>query len=153
MSVGTGGTISGVSRYLKSKNENIEVYAVDPDGSGIASYLERSEFVATGSSITEGIGIMRLTENFKSARVDFPLRVPDQDMIDMCHHLARNDGLVLGSSAALNLAAALKIGLKHKNSNKVIVTILCDHGSRYFTKLFNQDFLKDKNLIPRAIPG
>ncbi|MEI8027396.1 MAG: cysteine synthase A [Pseudomonadota bacterium] len=153
MSVGTGGTISGVSRYLKSKNRNIEVYAVDPDGSGIASYLERKEFVANGSSITEGIGIMRLTENFKSARVDFPLRVSDQDMIDMCHHLARNDGLVLGSSAALNLAAALKIGFKHKNSNKVIVTILCDHGSRYFTKLFNQDFLKEKNLLPHAISG
>jgi len=151
MSVGTGGTISGVSRYLKSKNKNIEIYAVDPDGSGIASFLERKEFVASGSSITEGIGIMRLTENFKRARVDFPLRVGDQEMIDMCHHLARHDGLVLGSSAALNLAAALKIGLKYKNSNKVIVTILCDHGSRYFSKLFNQGFLQDKNLLPKAI--
>jgi cysteine synthase A len=151
MSVGTGGTISGVSRYLKERNAAIQVYAVDPDGSGIASFLENNEFLSSGSSITEGIGIMRLTENFKRAKVDHPLRISDVEMIDMCHHLAKHDGLILGSSAALNLAAAFRIANQHKNSNKVIVTILCDHGSRYFSKLFNSEFLSAKSLIPKPI--
>jgi len=151
MSVGTGGTISGVSRALKAKSKDLKIIACDPMGSGIASYIEKGEFTAEGSSITEGIGIMRLTANFASAKVDRAIRIQDQEMIDICHHVAKHDGILLGSSSALNLAAAFKIGLEHKNQKKVIVTILCDHGTRYFSKLFNPEFLKEKKLIPQAV--
>jgi cysteine synthase A len=146
MSIGSGGTISGVSRFLKQVSPGTEVIAVDPYGSGIASYIEQGEFASEGSSITEGIGIMRLTANFRSAKVDKAVRITDQEMINMAYHLAKSDGLLLGGSAALNLAAAFQVGMSHKNSGKVIVTILCDHGSRYLSKLFNLEFLSQKNL-------
>jgi cysteine synthase A len=122
------------------------VIAVDPNGSGIANYIENGEFVSEGSSITEGIGIMRLTANFRDAKVDRALRISDQDMVNMAFHLAQFDGLLLGGSAALNLAAAYQVGMRQRNTGKVIVTILCDHGSRYLSKLYNQDFLNQKGL-------
>ena len=146
MSVGSGGTISGVSRFLKQVSPLTEVIAVDPNGSGIANYIENGEFISEGSSITEGIGIMRLTANFRDAKVDRALRISDQEMVNMAFHLAQFDGLLLGGSAALNLAAAYQVGMSQRNTGKVIVTILCDHGSSYLSKLYNQDFLNQKGL-------
>jgi cysteine synthase A len=101
--------------------------------------------------VTEGIGIMRLTANYHAARIDDAMRVSDQDMIDMLYHLARHDGLVVGTSAALNAAAALRIGLERRGSGATIVTILCDHGTRYQSRVLNEAWLSEKGLQPRPL--
>lgn len=148
MASGTGGTISGTSRFLKTKNLELKVILADPNGSGMCSYVKSGQILSQGSSVTEGIGIMRLTQNFNSALIDDAVTVDDQQMISMMYHIAKNDGLILGTSAALNLFSAYKIGLKHKNQNKNIVTILCDHGSRYFSRVFSKKWLETQNLNP-----
>ncbi len=149
--VGTGGTLAGVSRFLKSKNSQVRVTVVDPYGSGIYQYLRSGEIKTEGSSVTEGIGIMRLTRNFKEAKVDEALRVSDQDMISMLYHLARHEGLLVGTSAALNVFAAWKIAEAQKGSGKVIVTILCDSALRYQSRIFNPEWLQQKGLRPEPL--
>lgn len=144
---GTGGTIAGVSKYLKEKNNNIHIRLVDPFGSGLYSYIINGEMKSSGSSITEGIGIMRLTANFKEAKIDDAVQVNDNEMMSMLNHLAQNDGLLVGTSAALNVYAAYKYALENKNKNLKIVTVLCDSALRYTSKVFNPDFLKEKNII------
>ncbi len=143
---GTGGTISGVSRYLKEKNPKLRVVLVDPPGSGLYSYVREGKLEGPGDSITEGIGIMRLTENFKRARVDEAMRLPDQAMLEMLYHLAREDSLVVGTSSALNVRAAWEMARNHRQERLRIVTFLCDHGSRYTSKIFNPEFLEKKSL-------
>ena len=150
-SVGSGGTISGVSRYLKSRRPGTRVVLADPLGSGLYCLVREGKLETTGSSITEGIGIMRLTENFRRAQVDEAMRVTDQEMIEMLYHLAREDALVVGTSAALNVRAAYEIGLRHRGEGLRIVTFLCDHGSRYASKVFDAEFLAAKQLVPRPI--
>ncbi|MEY4617622.1 MAG: cysteine synthase [Pseudomonadota bacterium] len=150
-SVGTGGTIGGNTCFLKDKKPSIETVVADPFGSGIYEYIHSGQFKSEGSSITEGIGIMRLTANFKQARVDRALRVNDQEMISMLYHLQSHDQLVVGTSAALNLVAAAKVALQYKNSKKTIVTMLCDHGDRYRSKVFSEEWLASKNLVPQSI--
>lgn len=149
--VGTGGTLAGVSRYLKEKNDKVHVRLVDPFGSGLYSYLKTGELKATGSSVTEGIGIMRITANFKEAKVDEVVQVSDQEMISMLYHLAKHDGLLVGTSAALNVHAAYKYALENKGKGLRIVTILCDSALRYQSKLFNPAWLAEKNLKPEAV--
>jgi len=151
--VGTGGTISGVSRYLKAKNPKLKVVLADPAGSGLYSYLREGKVEGSGSSITEGIGIMRITENFRRAQIDEAMRVSDQEMIEMLYHLARNDALVVGTSAALNVRGAYEIARQHQGQGLRIVTLLCDHGSRYLSKIFNPEFLASKQLVVRPLPG
>ncbi|MFP5519944.1 MAG: cysteine synthase A [Bdellovibrionia bacterium] len=146
---GTGGTIGGVSRYLKEKNSKIEVHLVDPMGSGLYQYLKSGEIKTEGSSVTEGIGIMRLTENFKQAIIDDALRVDDNEMITMLYHLAQHDGLFVGTSAALNVAAAYKLALRKPGQK--IVTILCDHGSRYQERILSPNWLNEKGLSVRSL--
>lgn len=148
---GTGGTIAGISKYLKSQNQNVHVLLVDPLGSGLDSYIKTGQLVSTGSSITEGIGIMRLTANFKEAVIDESTQVDDQKMISMLYHLAKHDGLLVGTSSALNVYAAFEYALKNKGSGKKIVTILCDSANRYQSKIFNNQFLSEKNLKPAAL--
>lgn len=148
---GTGGTIAGVSRFLKEKNPNIHIRLVDPMGSGLYSYLTTGEIKSTGSSITEGIGIMRLTANFKEAKIDDAVQVNDGEMISMLYHLAQHDGLLVGTSAALNVYAAYKYALENKGKKLVITTVLCDSALRYTSKIFNEAFLKEKNLIPQKL--
>ncbi|MBX9768410.1 MAG: cysteine synthase A [Bdellovibrionales bacterium] len=148
---GSGGTIAGVSRYLKEKNPNVHVRLVDPMGSGLFSYLTTGKLAAHGSSVTEGIGIMRLTANFKEARIDDAVQVGDQDMISMLYHLARYDGLLVGTSAALNLWGAYRFGLEHKNQGLTIVTVICDSALRYQSRVFNKTFLEEKGLAPTSI--
>ncbi len=143
---GTGGTIAGVSKFLKEKNTNIHVRLVDPMGSGLYSYVTHGEIKSTGSSITEGIGIMRLTANFREAKIDDAVQVNDDEMMSMLNHLAQHEGLLVGTSAALNVYAAYKYGLENKNKKLKIVTILCDSALRYTSKVFNPDFLKEKNI-------
>jgi len=146
--VGTGGTLAGVSKFLKEKNKNIHVTLVDPFGSGLFNYFTKGELTSEGSSVTEGIGIMRLTANFQEAQVDEALRVSDKEMIDMLYHLARAEGLLVGTSAALNVFAAWKIAQKHKGQGRNIVTILCDGALRYQARLFNPTWLMEKGLTP-----
>lgn len=142
---GTGGTIAGVSNALKEKLPNTQIHLVDPEGSGLLSYLKSGMFEAKGSSITEGIGIMRLVANFKEAKIDDAFSLPDQDLVSMAYFIRDHDGIVLGSSGALNLAGALKLALK-MGPGKRIVTTICDLGERSFSKLYNADFLKEKGL-------
>ncbi|MBL8911666.1 MAG: cysteine synthase A [Archangium sp.] len=151
-SCGTGGTLGGVSSALKKKNPKLEVVLVDPFGSGLYSYVREGKVETTGGSITEGIGIMRITENFKRAVVDRAMRVSDQEMIEMLYHLAREDALVVGTSAALNVRAAYELARERPNQNLRIVTFLCDHGSRYASKIFNPDFLASKSLVVKPLP-
>lgn len=148
---GTGGTISGVSRFLKEQNPKLEVVLVDPMGSGLYSHIKEGVLKSTGSSITEGIGIMRITENFRRARIDDAMQLGDQDMIDMLYHLAREDAQVVGTSAALNVAAAYRIAAARRDQGLRIVTFLCDHGSRYASRIFNAEFLASKGLAPRGV--
>lgn len=146
---GTGGTIGGNSKYLKEKIPGLQVHLVDPPGSGLKSYLETGEFKAEGSSFTEGIGIMRLVANFAQAQVDKALSLPDQDIVTVAHHLQKNDSIVLGSSAALNVAAAL-LTAAQAGPGKRILTFLCDLGERSYSKLYNPEFLASKAIDPDA---
>ena len=149
--IGTSGTMSGISRYLKSVNPAVRVIAADPLGSGLYSLIRDGKMESVGSSVTEGIGIMRITENFKRASVDDAIRVTDQEMIDMVYHLAENDGLVLGTSSGINAMAAYRLAQENMGSGKTIVTILCDHGTRYSSRLLNRAWLEEKSLVPRKL--
>lgn len=149
--VGTGGTIAGVSKFLKEKKTEVHIRLVDPMGSGLFSFMKTGQILSTGSSITEGIGIMRITENFKHAKIDDAVQCNDQEMISMLYHLARNEGLLVGTSAALNVFAAYKYALENRNSGQVIVTVLCDSALRYQSKVFNPEFLKEKGLSISAL--
>lgn len=150
-SVGTGGTMGGVSKFLKESDKSIHIRLADPMGSGLYNYVKLGEITSSGSSITEGIGIMRLTANFKEAVVDDAVQVTDQDMISMLYHLAEHDGLLIGTSAALNVFAAYKYALENKGSGKRIATILCDSALRYQSKVFNPEFLKEKGLVVQKV--
>ncbi len=142
---GTGGTIAGNSRYLSEQNPALQTWLVDPDGSGIYRYLKRGEYQSSGSSFTEGIGIMRLVENFKQAKVDKAITLPDLDLIAIARHVQQQDGIVLGSSAALNVAGALFAAAKMGEGNR-IVTFYCDVAERSSSKLYNAEFLADKGF-------
>jgi cysteine synthase A len=145
-SAGTGGTVAGVSNFLKEKKPSVHIRLADPMGSGLYNFVTRGEISATGSSMTEGIGIMRLTANFKKAKIDSAVQVSDQEMINMLHHLARHDGLLVGTSAALNLYAAYDYAKSLKEKNKNIVTVICDGALRYQGKVFNPSYLSSHNI-------
>ncbi|MBC3764392.1 cysteine synthase A [Neptunicella marina] len=143
---GTGGTLAGTSRYLKKQNADIEVWSVDPDGSGIFNFLQHGEYKNQGGSLTEGIGIMRLVENFKQAEIDYAVNLPDADILTIARHVQQHDGFILGSSSALNVAAAFLAGLKRPGKN--IVTFACDLGERSAAKLYNPEYLASRSLAP-----
>lgn len=148
---GTGGTLAGVSRFLKEKSPTTTITLVDPMGSGLFHWFKNGQIKSEGSSVTEGIGIMRLTANFKEAQIDEAIQIDDQMMINMLYHLAKNEGLLVGTSSALNVCAAYQIALKNNHSSKKIVTILCDSALRYQSRVFNQAWLKEKNLQPQEL--
>lgn len=143
-SAGTGGTIAGNSKYFKENIKDIKCLLVDPGGSGLKSYMETGEFKSTGGSITEGIGIMRLVDNFKEANLDGAITLPDQDIVTVSRYVRDQDGIVLGLSAALNVAGALYLASQNKGSR--IITFHCDLGERSYSKLYNPDFLESKGL-------
>lgn len=145
---GTGGTIGGNSRFLKEKNPQLEVWLADPDGSGSYQYLKTGEYKSEGGSMTEGIGIMRRVENFRQARIDYALNLPDQDLVSIADYVRREDGIVLGSSSALNLAAAYFAALQ-RGPGKRVVTFACDLGERSFSKLYNPEYLRQRGLSPK----
>jgi cysteine synthase A len=148
--VGTGGTLAGVSMYLKSQNPRVRTVCVDPHGAAMWSWIKRGnlEFNA-GSSITEGIGQNRVTANIQGAPIDDAYRVADAPIIEMVHYLVREEGLMLGSSAALNVIGAYLLA-RDLGPGHTVVTILCDGGARYLSRLFNPTWLKEKNLTPRC---
>lgn len=148
---GTGGTIGGCSKFLKQQNRALDVWLADPDGSGIFEFLKSGEYVSHGTSMTEGIGIMRLVENFKQAQIDHAVNLPDQDLVTLSRYVREHDGIVLGSSSALNVAAALAAAL-HKGSGQRIVTFACDLGERSASKLYNDAYLKGRGLHPEPEP-
>lgn len=148
---GTGGTIAGNSRYLKERNPNVQVWLADPDGSGIYSYLKTGEYVSQGSSFTEGIGIMRLVENFKQARIDAAVNLPDNDLVTLSRYIVEQEGLVLGSSSCLNVAGALQAALLH-GPGKTIVTFACDLGERSASKLYNESYLQQRGVRTEPEP-
>ena len=148
---GTGGTLGGVSSALKAKNPRLQVVLVDPPGSGLYAWVKQGKLEASGGSITEGIGIMRLTENFKRARIDDALRIDDSQSLTMLMHLAREDGLFVGTSSAINVAAAYAVAQARPKQGLRIVTFLCDHGSRYASKVLDPAFLASKGITVSAL--
>ena len=145
--VGTGGTLAGTSVYLKEQNPNIQIVLADPMGSALYNWVSNGEAKMTpGPSITEGIGNSRITENLKQAVIDSAIQVTDQEMVDMVYRLLREDGWFFGSSSGINLGAAVKAA-KTLGPGHTIVTILCDDGVKYQSRLYNEKFLAEKGLI------
>ncbi len=145
-SVGTGGTLSGVSEFLKEKNSSVKIGLADPLGSALYNYYKNGELKAEGSSITEGIGQGRITKNLDSLVLDESFQITDNEALVEVFDLLENEGLILGGSSGINIVGAKKLANKI-GPGKNIVTILCDYGTRYQSKIFNKDFLKSKNLI------
>ncbi len=145
---GTGGTIGGNSKFFSEKNPEILNWLVDPDGSGIHNYLKTGKHIASeGGSFTEGIAIMRLVENFKAAKIHRSVNLPDKDFVAISRFVRDQDGIVLGSSSALNVAGALFAAAK-MGKGKRIVTFSCDLGERSYSKLWNPAFLASKEIDP-----
>ncbi len=143
--VGTGGTLAGVSIGLKKKNKNIKIALSDPMGSSLHSFIKNGKLECTGSSITEGIGTARITKNFEKALVDEAFQTDDAEALKIVYDLIEKQKIILGGSSGINIAGAIKLA-KKLGPGKTIVTILCDHGKRYASKIFNKQFLKSKNL-------
>jgi cysteine synthase A len=143
--VGTGGTLTGVSIALKEYNKDIKIGIADPNGAALYNYYANGELKAEGSSVTEGIGQGRITKNLEKLEVDFPFQIDDYYALDVMFKLVEKEGLFLGGSSGINVAGALELA-KKIGPNKNIITILCDSGSRYQTKLYNKDFLEKNNL-------
>lgn len=147
--VGSGGTLGGVSRGLKALNKNVEIGIADPGGAALFGYYANGELSAEGTSITEGIGQSRITANLEDVIVDRAYRISDQEALPILFDLVQDEGLCLGGSAGVNIAGAMHLA-EDLGPGHTIVTILCDHGSRYQSKLFNPDFLREKNLpVPK----
>jgi len=144
-SCGTGGTLTGVAQYLKEQNNNIKIGLVDPYGASLYSFFSEGKLESEGSSVTEGIGQGRITKNLEGLEVDFPFRVPDADALEAMFKMVETEGLYLGGSAGINVAGAVELA-KVLGPGHTIVTILCDSGSRYLSKLYNRNFLVNNDL-------
>ncbi|CAN7650669.1 cysteine synthase A [Bosea sp. LjRoot90] len=147
--VGTGGTLAGVAIALKGFNPKIRIALADPMGAALYAYYTTGELKAEGSSITEGIGQGRITKNIEGAPIDVAFQIPDEEAIPLCFQLLEEEGLCLGGSSGINVAGAIRLA-KEMGPGHTIVTILCDYGTRYQSKLFNPEFLRSKNL---PVPG
>jgi len=147
---GTGGTFAGVSEYLKSRRKAVRCVLADPPGSSLYEYVRSGTLKATGSgSITEGIGIGRVTANLKDAPIDDALHVEDADTVRFVYRLLREEGLFLGSTSGINVAAAVRVALELGRGH-TIVTVLCDGGAKYQSRLFNREWLEEKGLTAHA---
>ena len=144
-SVGTGGTISGVSKFLKEKKKNVKIALADPHGSALYNFYKNGELKAEGDSITEGIGQGRITKNLEYLQLDESFRVSDEEALSEVFYLLKHEGLILGGSSGINIVGAKKLA-RELGPGKTIVTILCDYGTRYKSKIFNKKFLISKNL-------
>jgi cysteine synthase A len=142
---GTGGTLAGVAFALKERDPTIRVVLADPEGSGLYGWVKANDLSVSGSSITEGIGQSRVPANLEGAPIDDALRIPDAEALEAIFTLLIEDGISVGGSAGINIAAAIRLA-REMGPGHTIVTILCDGGARYQSKLFNPDFLRAKNL-------
>ena len=144
-SVGTGGTLAGVAAALKERNQAIQIGLADPPGAALYHYYKFGTLKAEGTSITEGIGQGRITRNLEGLAVDLPYLIPDEEALPVVSDHWKHEGLCLGGSSATNVAGAIRMATE-MGPGHVIVTVLCDFGSRYMSKLFNPAFLKEKGL-------
>jgi cysteine synthase A len=152
-SSGTGGTLAGTAEFLKSKRAAIRTVLADPPGSALYEFVRNGEVKVTGKgSITEGIGIARITDNFKDAPVDAAVHVEDPETIAMVYRLLGEEGLFLGSTSGINVAAAVRVA-RDLGPGHTVVTILCDGGSKYVSRLYNRAWLQEKNLLEAADQG
>ena len=143
--IGTGGTLAGVSLFLKQKNKNIRIAAADPMGAAMYHWIKHRELKSEGSSITEGIGLGRVTGNIAGAPVDDAYQIPDSDALLLLFDLLREEGLCVGGSSGINVAGAIRLA-RDLGPGHTVVTILADSGTRYQSRLFNPVFLKEKGL-------
>jgi cysteine synthase A len=143
--IGSGGTLAGVAMALREKNPDVAIALADPFGSALYNWYAHGELKAEDTSITEGIGQGRITANLEGLTVDYAYRIPDAEALEQIFDLTEHEGLCMGGSTGINVAGAIRLA-KELGSGKTIVTILCDHGSRYQSKLFNPPFLKERGL-------
>jgi cysteine synthase A len=143
--VGSGGTLAGVAMALIERNPKIAIALADPYGASLYNWYTHGELKAEGTSITEGIGQGRITANLEGLSVDYAYLIPDAEAIEQVFDLIQHEGLCLGGSAGMNIAGAVRLA-RDLGPGKTIVTILCDHGSRYQSKLFNPAFLRERDL-------
>ena len=143
--VGSGGTLVGVGSFLKARNPEVRVALADPAGAGLYSYFTTGEMKSEGSSITEGIGVARITGNLEGFRPDHAWRIEDAEFLPILFDLVREEGLSLGGSSGVNVAGAIRLA-RELGPGKTIVTLLCDPGVRYASKLYNAEFLRSKGL-------
>ncbi|HEY5215845.1 MAG TPA: cysteine synthase A [Pseudolabrys sp.] len=144
--IGTGGTIAGVSTFLREKNKDIVIGLADPRGAGMFNLFAHGEAKASdGGSITEGIGLGRVTPLIADLKIDKPYLIPDEEAVPILFDLLEHEGLCLGGSSGINVAGAIRLA-KDLGPGHIIVTVLCDSGTRYQSKLFNPEFLRSKNL-------
>lgn len=142
---GTGGTLAGIALALKERNPDVKILLADPMGSALYAWKKTGELKAEGNSITEGIGQGRVTANLADAPIDDAVQVTDEEALPVVFDLLKNEGLVLGGSSGINIVAAMKVA-RLLGPGHTIVTILCDYGTRYQSKLFNPSFLREKGL-------
>jgi len=146
---GTGGTLAGVALALKSENPAVRIVLADPEGSGLYGWVKSGDLSIAGSSITEGIGNSRVTANLEGAPIDDAERIPDAEAIEQIFDVLIHEGLSVGTSSGINIAAAIRVA-QALGPGHTVVTILCDGGARYASKLFNPGFLRGKGL---PVPG
>ena len=144
-STGTGGTYAGAALFFKEKNPNIQCVVADPMGSGLYSYIKTGEVKIEGNSITEGIGNSRITANMENVPIDDAIQIDDHEAVRVVYQLLRKDGLFLGGSVGINVGAAIALA-KQLGPGHTIVTILCDGGARYQSRLYNPEWLASKGL-------
>jgi len=143
--IGTGGTLAGTAMYLKSQNPRIRIAAADPMGAAMYSWITHGKLEGSGNSITEGIGLGRVTANIDGAPIDLAYQIPDEEALPIVFDLLSEEGLCVGGSSGINVAGAIRLA-KELGPGHTIVTILADGGARYQSKLFNPEFLRSKNL-------
>ncbi|VAV93039.1 Cystathionine beta-synthase [hydrothermal vent metagenome] len=143
--VGTGGSLGGISLALKERNKDVKIVLADPMGSALYNYYKHGELKAEGGSITEGIGQGRITKNLQDVIIDDAVRIPDDEALTVIFDLLKHEGLCLGGSSGINVAAAIRLA-KEMGPGHTIVTLLCDYGTRYMSKIFNREFLDERGL-------
>lgn len=153
---GTGGTLAGVAMALRDRRASIKIGLADPPGAALYHHYKNGSLKAEGSSITEGIGQGRITANLEGLSIDFPYQIPDVETVQMVFDLLQYEGLCLGSSSGINVAGAVRLA-RELGPGHTIVTVLCDSGQRYQSRLFNPEFLRSKNLpvptwLERRVP-
>ncbi|MBE7731765.1 cysteine synthase A [Devosia faecipullorum] len=151
--VGSGGTLAGVAEALRARNSDIQIGLADPEGASLYEYYAHGELKSSGNSITEGIGQGRITANLEGLDVDLPYQIPDAEALPYIYDLLEYEGLCVGGSSAINIAGAVRMA-RDLGPGKTIVTVLCDYGNRYASKIYNPAFLREKGLpIPSWTEG